>query len=146
MTGKTIGIIIVVILALAGGWYLLSQGTEKTPVADMPSSIGTTSRVTIAYDAQGFSPASTTVPLGTTVTFTNQTGDRMWVASAVHPTHEAYDGTTGSEHCSAGYSGPVPFDQCAAGANYSYTFLKTGVWKYHNHANALHFGSITVTP
>jgi plastocyanin len=68
----------------------------------------------------------------------------MWVASAMHPAHVVYDGTTKDAHCAAGYTGPVPFDQCASGTSYSFTFTKAGEWKYHNHVNASQFGSVTV--
>jgi len=148
MNGKTIGIIIVAVIVLLGGWFLF-KGTPANAPIDRTAGTNNTTPVTgttIAYTASGFSPAGITVPLGTTVTFVNQTSDRMWVGSAMHPTHEVYDGTATSEHCVAGYAGPVPFDQCALTANYTFTFTKAGDWKYHNHANAAHFGSVVVTP
>lgn len=148
MEGKTIGIIIAVIVVLAGWWYLLYAVPASAPaVQNNTSDNGTvpSSGVIIAYSSQGFSPSNVTVQLGATVMFVNQTDERMWVASAVHPSHEVYDGTALAEHCAAGYNGTAPFDQCSAGASYSFTFLKTGTWGYHNHANASHFGSITVT-
>src|SRR3989344_267954 len=84
MNEKIAGIIAVIIV-IAGGWYLL----QETPV-DIPSAITTTPGVTVIYTDQGFSPLSVTVPLGTTVTFVNQSGGSMWVASAMHPTHVVY--------------------------------------------------------
>lgn len=148
MEGKTIGIVIAVIVVLAGGWYLLYAVPASAPAdQNQTSDNGTVppSEATIAYSSQGFSPSNVTVQLGATVMFVNQTGDRMWVASAMHPGHEVFDGTALAEHCAAGYNGPAPLDQCSAGASYSFTFLKAGTWGYHNHANASHFGSITVS-
>ncbi|OGG64440.1 hypothetical protein A3C94_01890 [Candidatus Kaiserbacteria bacterium RIFCSPHIGHO2_02_FULL_55_17] len=152
MTGKTIGIIVVVVIAFLGGWLLFS-GTPANPVenqvsngASAPTNNTSIAGMTIAYTASGFSPANVTIPLGTTITFVNQTSDRMWAASAMHPTHEVYDGTALEQHCAAGYAGEAPFDQCAATESYNFTFTKAGDWKYHNHANTAHFGSIVVTP
>lgn len=58
----------------------------------------------------------------------------MWVASDPHPAHDNYDGTSGSQHCAAGYTGAAPFDQCSAGDSFTFTFDKAGKWGYHNHA------------
>jgi len=67
----------------------------------------------------------------------------MWVASAVHPTHTLYAGTSLSEHCGNGAANDS-FDQCDAGDDYSFTFKKTGEWKYHNHVNASQTGTVIV--
>jgi plastocyanin len=157
MNGKIFGII-VLIIAIAGGWYLLSATpakapttTDQNPVTTTTTSTTTTtttsvsSGVTVVYTNQGFSPKNVIVPLGTIVTFVNQSSDEMWIASDPHPTHQGYDGTTKSQHCVAGYNGPVPFDECSAGTAYSFTFLKAGTWGYHNHGAAGNKGTITVT-
>lgn len=101
------------------------------------------SAYTVRYSASGFSPQTMTVPLGTTVTFINQSGSEMWVASNVHPSHEAYDGTSLNEHCAASTS-TTAFDECAAGSTYSFTFTKAGTWEYHNHRHPEYTGSIVV--
>lgn len=64
----------------------------------------------------------------------------MWVASAVHPTHSQYDGTSQNQHCPGGST----FDQCGTGSTYSFTFEKTGEFGYHNHALAGHRGTVVV--
>ncbi len=159
MEGKTIGIIAIVIIIIGGGWYLLSRapadtssnttgqtpGTAGTASTTTTTTTTTTSGVTIAYTDQGFSPKSVTVPLGTTVTFVNQTSGPMQVASALHPTHVVYDNTTRSAHCAVGYAGPLPFDQCTSGAGYSFIFTKAGTHGYHDHVDASHFGNVIVT-
>ena len=168
MEGKTIGIIAIVIIIVAGGWYLLSGTpanaptptttstptgnsfiTTETPTTNTTTSTTTTSvtptGVTIAYTNQGFSPKSVTIPLGTTVTFVNQATSTMWIASAPHPTHQSYDGTTRAQHCVAGYSGPAPFDACSAGTSFTFTFTKIGTWGYHNHGNPSATGTVIVT-
>jgi len=152
-----VSIIVLVILG-AGVWYLLSQSAPVVPAgttgtelpaatSDTTGTAATSSAPTIVYTDDGFSPASITVPAGATVTFVNQSSGRMMVGSSPHPTHQDYDGTTRAVHCAAGYTGPVPFDECTAavtGESWTYTFAKAGTWKYHNHAAANDFGSVIV--
>jgi plastocyanin len=108
---------------------------------------GTPQRVTITYGPNGFSPANVTIPVGSTVTWVNQGGGNMWVASAQHPSHTVYDGSSTSQHCSGGApSSSTVFDQCSTGSSFSFTFTKAGSWGYHNHADASDHGMITVTP
>lgn len=166
MNRNIIGLI-VVLAVVAGGWYLLAGNPSGTPT---PTGTGTTSLQTpvnttttttnsttttvtlpsssgviVTYTNQGFSPKTVTIPVGTKVTFVNQTSGRMWIGSAPHPTHQGYDGTTASQHCAAGYTGPAPFDECSAGTAFSFTFTKVGAWPYHNHASASDFGNVIVT-
>lgn len=158
MNGKIVGIIAVIIV-IVGGWYLLSSApSESTPTDNQAPATGTASTTTtttttvssgivVVYNDQGFSPKSVTIPLGTTVTFANQGTGNMWVASAAHPTHIVYSGTSLSQHCPD--TANTTFDECAAvasGNSYSFTFNKVGEWKYHNHvAKAPDFGTVIVT-
>lgn len=157
MNGNSIWIVIVLIIVVLGGWFLLSgtpakaPSTDQAPVAtstttDTTPAATTTQGVTVAYTDQGFSPSSVAVPLGTTVTFVNQSAKNMWVASAMHPTHTLYSGTSLSQHCPDAAN--ASFDQCAAGApgsSFLFTFSKEGTWKYHDHTDATQFGTIIVT-
>jgi len=158
MNRNTIGIIIVLVI-VAGGWYLFSRDSTGMPAAtgtnQMPVSDGTApdmivepapSGVTVAYTDQGFSPKSVTIEQGQTVTWVNQSSRDMWVASGAHPTHMLYDGTSLNEHCTL--NAETPFDACRAqspGASYSFTFNKEGTWKYHDHTNASQTGAVVVT-
>ena len=161
MEGKTIGVIVIVIVVVIGGWYLLRAnpaaaptGGEATNQMPVPGSEtdemvveDSATSVTVRYGDTGFSPASVTIPMGGTVTFVNESSSKMWVASAMHPDHTAYSGTSLSQHCPD--TTKTAFDQCASGergATYSFTFTKTGTWKYHNHVDATKFGSVVVTP
>ena len=106
----------------------------------------TTKSVTITYGPNGFSSSNVSVPVGSTVTWVNEGSGRMWVATARHPDHTVYDGTSTAEHCANnGPTSAAVFDQCTASARYSFTFTKAGTFNYHNHSNASHFGSVTVT-
>lgn len=158
MNGNHIGIIVVLLIVIAGGWYLLSGTSAKAPVTETPVSnqmpiIGSTTpettvgntvpNVTVAYTDQGFSPNSVSISLGTIVTFVNQSSKGMWVASSKHPDHTVYSGTSLSQHCPDASN--TAFDQCSTNTSYSFTFNKVGTWKYHNHVNASDFGTIIVT-
>lgn len=122
------------------------QMTDDSPISDDQTGDSTFQDTgddfTVSYTASGFSPASLTVPAGSRVTFINQGSGAMWVASAAHPTHTVYGGTSLQEHC------PDPdgtaFDQCQPGNEYSFTFNKAGEWRYHNHMGSTDTGVIIV--
>lgn len=150
--GAIVAVVIVVLILLVGGWYVWSQ-SSTTPAPETQtgatgnSDTGSTNApmsVTVTYTDTGFSPTSVTVSKGGTVTWVNQSGHAMWVASGIHPTHTVYDGTALSEHCAAGYTGPSPFDQCKPGDSYTFTFNESGTWQYHNHSGAEDQGTVIV--
>ncbi len=99
---------------------------------------------TVTYSASGFSPATITIAKGGTVTFVDQAGTPMWVASDEHPSHTEFDGTSRTTHCATGYTGTKPFDQCGAGQSYSFMFSKVGTFDYHNHSAAQYTGKVVV--
>lgn len=113
----------------------LSVGGEVTTGAPMTASV--------TYTGTAYTPSTVTIKKGGTVTFTSATPN-MWVASAQHPTHSAYSGTSRAEHCAASYSGAAPFDQCTQGSSFSFKFDKTGTFPYHDHVNASVFGKVIV--
>lgn len=131
---------IAIIIAVAVGAFLYFRGrTEKQ--AGTPPVRG----IEVVYTDTGFSPKNLLIKAGETVTFKNQSATGILVASAPHPTHEAYDGTTMTQHCAPGAT--PSFDSCKpflSGESYSFTFTKKGSWNYHNHVNPLNFGTITV--
>lgn len=157
MNGNTTIIVIILAIIVVGGWFFFSGVPAKAPTINtetaspvVSTTKATTSAatpsVTVAYTDQGFSPNSVTVALGTTVTFVNQSTKDVWVASAKHPDHTVYGGTSLSQHCPD--TANTAFDECGAGApgsSYSFTFNKEGTWKYHNHITPTQFGAIVVT-
>lgn len=98
----------------------------------------------VKYDGSLFEPAQITIANGGTITFMDTSGTSMWVASNVHPTHANYDGTSRADHCVTGYTGAKPFDQCAKGSSFSFTFDKAGTFEYHDHANSSATGVVIV--
>lgn len=157
---KTTSIAILVILVFViGGAFLFSRqqgpavpgiqdsgipGSSVDGLNDTGGSGTSTDAVltTVTYTADGFSPSTLNVRTGDTVRFVNESGGTMWVASAVHPIHAVYDGTSLSQHCATGAT--KSFDQCSAGDEYSFTFDKAGTWKYHDHTHASETGTIIV--
>lgn len=152
--------LVVILVIISAGWllYVLYGNmsgtpspavTNQMPVVDSttPEMIveNTLPNVTVTYSDSGFSPKEVAVALGTTVTFVNQSSSKMWVASAKHPDHTVYSGTSLSQHCPDTTNSA--FDECTgdeSGKTYSFTFNKEGVWKYHDHINSKMFGSVTV--
>ncbi|MBI3630907.1 MAG: hypothetical protein HY221_01040 [Candidatus Sungbacteria bacterium] len=152
MNTKTVSIVIVIVLVLLGGWYLLSgnsSNTSQTPAADTTQTTTTTAApptgVTVTYSDSGFSPANVAVKAGQSVMWVDQRTSPMWIASAQHPSHTGYDGTSRNEHCAAGYAGATPFDECSGGTTYTFTFTKAGTWGYHDHFDSSKWGTVTVT-
>lgn len=162
-----IGVVAGIVIAAGAYWWWSSQSTQTVPVDEgaattvptdvttvptpspnMPDTSTTTTTAlpsSVMYGDEGFSPKTVTISLGTSVEFTDRSTQKdMWVASAAHPTHQAYDGTTKDQHCATGYVGAKPFDQCSIGTSYIFTPDKTGTWKYHNHVSSGDFGTIIV--
>lgn len=160
--------IVALVILLGLGWYFFMQpgaslpaGEEAgqptdeelglvaddfpEPVANDPEVTGVTDAVsafTVRYTDNGFSPETMTVPVGTTVTWINQSSGEMWVGSDEHPSHTNYSGTSRSEHCPD--TDNSNFDQCARGNTFSFTFTKAGSWDYHNHVGSEDRGTIIV--
>jgi plastocyanin len=116
----------------------LSQPSPEAPVPAVKENV-------VVYTNSGYSPSTLTVKKGETVTFKNQSSRSMWPASAMHPTHRVYSGTSLDEHCpdTAG----TAFDACKGflpGQSWSFIFNKTGTWKYHDHLNPGATGTIVV--
>ena len=159
MNGNHIGVIIVLIIVIIGGWFMFSGTPAEAPATSVTNQMpvvgsttpemiveNTTPEVTVTYTDQGFSPKSVTITVGTKVNFVNESSGNMWVASAAHPTHTAYSGTSLSQHCPD--TANESFDECAKdapGTTFSFTFNKEGTWKYHDHLNASKFGTVVVT-
>ena len=138
------GIILVVVLV---GYYLLKgqsaynapqsqpentqSNSQVSPAVSATTSGQTMAKITVDYTNSGFTPKSITVKVGDSVTWGNKSTKSMWVASAVHPTHQELPG----------------FDQLAgveANGEYTYTFSKAGNWKYHNHLGPSDTGVVIV--
>ncbi len=158
MNNKIVVGLLVLLVGVGAGWYFLQGGktapemkqdarfTETTPAAEPTVTLGSEGSATgatgaavekggaaaVSYGTDGFMPKSVTVKKGSVVRWINQSQDGMWVASAVHPTHQLLPG----------------FDQLKSvnnGGTYEYTFVKVGTWKYHMHLNPSDTATVVVT-
>lgn len=140
MSGKTLGGLIVAVLIIAGVVLVLNQQRGQAPQQETQEVAPTESEevvveekaeeVEVAYTENGFDPQELTVEVGTKVTWMNAGGASLQIASAPHPIHTNY---------------PKLNQQAVAGGeSVSFVFNDTGTFKYHNHLNASHTGSVTV--
>jgi plastocyanin len=135
---------IVAVVVVVGGYLLFTNKDESTnttnPPPPPPASNGQnnsnnnsnvlTGEVMVDYN-NGYTPATFTIKKGTKVTFHNKGTGQMWPASAPHPTHTDYPEFD-------------PKKAIASGQSWSFTFDKTGTFRFHDHLNSSKFGSITV--
>jgi len=128
----------------------LSPPQEKTPpppakeTAVPPSPPEPTTHQVMSTDS-GFSPKTLTIKKGDRVTFTNESASKTWPASAMHPTHTVYPGSS-IQKCGTTEASSI-FDACrglASGETYTFTFNEQGNWKYHDHLSPARTGAISV--
>jgi plastocyanin len=101
--------------------------TDPSPVATDPEP----QTYTVSMTDTAYAPSTLTVKKGDTVKFVNNGTKPTWPASAPHPTHTDYPAFD-------------PKKAVAVGESWSFTFDKVGTWRYHDHLNPTHFGSVTV--
>lgn len=118
---------------VASGTPIVSSTPSPSAPADSNLAQDTSSKITVRYGTSGFSPLVVTVKKGQTVEFVNESGAGMSVASDPHPSHSIYPEF---DQYKTSYKGQTSF---------IFTFDKLGSWKYHNHANSSHTGTIIVT-
>jgi plastocyanin len=123
-------------LAACGGDTTSSSGSTPTAAAGTTPTATTAASngqaVTITTDSSGsfaFSPATLTVKVGTTVTWTNMTQAGHTVTS---DDGKSFD---------SGISNPI----AASGGTYSFTFTKAGTFPYHCQIHPFMKATITVT-
>lgn len=81
-----------------------------------------------------FNPPTLKIKKGDKVIWINTDGSAAWPASAFHPTHTVYPGSS-IEKCNTAEASTI-FDACkslAKGESWSFVFNEVGTWKYHNH-------------
>ncbi len=117
------------------------------PVFEVPttSTPTTTSEVIIKITTDGFEPKEVEISKGTKVTWVNEQSNPSWPASAVHPTHEVYPGSS-IKKCGTPEQDKI-FDACRGlnqGESWSFIFNEVGEWYYHDHLNPSLKGKIIV--
>lgn len=110
-------------------------------VVEEDETTSTVEQFVIKYDGSSFSPSTIIIKKGQSVTWVNESSQPMWVASAMHPTHEVYPETSTNDCFGSS------FDTCRSFApdeSWSFTFNSAGEWPYHNHLRAVNFGKVIV--
>lgn len=144
-------VVVVVLIVVGAKVYFAntdessSSNNSSSPVQSTGTPIGTSlnneekEKGYVDYTDSGYVPGVLRVKKGDTVTFHNESSKEVWTASAMHPTHAVYPVTGG---CIAS-----AFDECKSDppdSEWSFKFDLNGEWKYHNHVNPRHFGTIIV--
>lgn len=164
-----LGLITVLLLvaACAGKQPAATAAEPTAPTENVPSTESTTEAVTepaaetttkstatkpsgpethtVEITASGFVPGTVTVKAGDKVEWLNGHTVDAWPASAVHPTHQAYPGSSFNK-CNTVDEDKI-FDACGRlqqGETYSFVFTQKGTWKYHNHLNFRQTGTVVV--
>lgn len=88
---------------------------------------------TITRTKNGWEPSTITITEGDSITFKSDLGDPFWPASNVHPTHTIYPEFD-------------PKTRIFPPDSWTFTFLKVGQWKFHDHLAPNFQGVITVLP
>ena len=134
---------IAVIIVLLGGYLFYKSAYQAAPSVN-ENPVVTGGNVVTLTDG-GYVPSTLTIKKGDTVTFKNESSVAMWTASAMHPAHTGYSGTSLSEHCPDAAN--TSFDACRGyqpGESWSFTFNKVGSWGYHNHLSPSQWGKVIV--
>jgi plastocyanin len=122
------------------------SGIRVPPPQPAPSTSDTiaaqsadTFQLVISYVNSGFEPATSTVQVGDTVRFTNNSTGQLWVASAPPASGEQYPGNS--------LCGTSALDSCGAlppGQFWEFTFTQPGTWEVVNNFDKSETASITV--
>lgn len=144
MGKAVIGIVIAAIIIISSVY--LFEKSAKTPyqapvvttITTSPSAAQTTTGTPSANQAQntvtlttsGFAPATLTVKVGDTVTWSNKSGMTATINSNPHPVHTDYS--------------PLNLGQFSDGSSVTLSFPKAGTYGYHNHLNPGETGTIIV--
>ena len=105
--------------------------TTEEPTPTSTEEVALPSTHEVIYGSLGFVPSTLEIKIGDTVSFKNESGKGMWVASNPHPSH------SGTPEFDAGIS-------IANGNSWSFTFTEEGSFGYHNHLNSSQGGKIIV--
>lgn len=140
-----IGAVIIVVLILAGWYFIKSQKTATAPSQTESTTPATQSaspskasegammkkETVVKITANGFSPKTVTIKAGEMVTWQNTDSANHTVNSIPHPTHTLY---------------PIlnKVGLMKSGDKKSLTFPDVGTYSYHDHLNPSNTGSVTV--
>jgi plastocyanin len=140
---KKLVILLVIIIAIGGAYFILKGGSSENLSDEEFESKSFEDSQDISYENSivhrmslgevGYEPRDITISVGDSIEFST-TGDKpYWPASNVHPTHRIYPDFDPKE--------PIQPED-----NWQFTFDKEGEWRYHDHLAPFYTGVITVVP
>lgn len=153
MRGLLIGVVVVAVLAILA-FFLVSMNNDDSSEkmsSDQSTNQSTTdnsdqsgtdntsfneasSAVTVSYTGSEFSPSSTTLKSGGSLTWTNSSNEEVQIGVNPHPSHTGDKAITGGEFVVA--LGP--------GESKTIVVSTAGTFGYHNHLNSDDRGTIIV--
>ena len=145
---------IVVVVVLVGALVLVNSQSKTTPsqpsqettapvITKQPTPKESTDEammeddkmmgkeVQITVTSAGFEPKEVTVKAGMKVVWNNDGTGVANVTSAIHPTHQTYP--------------PLNLGNFESGSSVALVFDKPGTYRYHDHLQPAHTGSVIVT-
>ena len=141
-------VLIIIVIVAAGAYFFFLRGNQEKPATTTPtvtstpstSSAGrrseeeTQNKTTITFDGSGFSPSSTTVKSGGSITWVNSSSQDIEIGANPHPIHTGNKEVSGGEFTL----------KLTPGQSKTVTVTKVGTFGYHNHLSSSQGGSITV--
>jgi plastocyanin len=123
-------IVFVVGVGLGYGVYslVLEISTNSIPVQIVQDR---DSDLIISMQSSGFEPHNVDLQMGETICWINRDVDAHWPASNIHPTHGIYPEFD-------------PKRPIAAGQEWCMTFVRQGIWTFHDHLHPDNSGIIRV--
>ena len=150
---KIVLILGVVVVVLGAAFFFLQPKNEEQPVGEVMEEVGEMveeehsmmGEHVVVYSDSGYSPKELTIKKGDKVTFRSESARETWPASAMHPSHTAYPGSS-IQKCETEEMTRI-FDACMGlkqGEEWSFVFDEVGTWWYHDHLNVAATGTIIV--
>lgn len=116
-------------LALLGGiiaWIVLAPRAEESVVDARGQE-----KVSIVLTDEGFAPRYVRISAGTEIVFTTTRSYQFWPASNEHPAHTIFPD----------FDPRRPLEPNEA---WSFTFERSGEWRFHDHVRSYYTGTIYV--
>lgn len=123
-------LIVAAIVSLGLGLVLATKQHDNTQITSTPVA-KTADTALVSITANSFVPATLTIKVGTTVTWTNQEDQEHWVASNPYPANTDLKGLNAGK-------------KMVKGDSYSYTFDKAGTYNYHDDLSPTTNGTVVV--
>lgn len=128
--------LVVVLIASSGKEEKKTEVKTTTAPTSAPKATATASSQSqssgakVTVDDSGFNPKTVTIKAGQSVTWQNNSGTTIDIASDPHPTHTILP--------------DLRSNALANGKSYTFTFTKAGSFGYHDHLNTSMKGTVVV--